>query len=560
MGRLFSNVVGHICLFLLFLCPYAVLGQDITKGVYWAPPQNMEQATTDLYQMSTIGIEAVRMPYTPDESLYTLADSLGLALYQELPFRFLPAGDLVDAIAPAQKILREALSLASRFESTRHFGLAAYSDTSTPSSCAYFEALTEYATTVTNLPVTFYYTTLFVETEECGSFVDMIFVDALDDSDHLAKRHAWYEKHPGTPLAYGAVGTWVKQQPDGTQNGYRQVNSPDFQARYLETSLSTLLEDGIEHPIRALFIYRWRDSYSLTPSPAQDLQAPYAHNYGLLSEGNTPRTAYKVVQGFYTGEQNVFAFLPGEPSPRGNYWIILLIWINLFILSATYAYFPRFRLNIRRYFTARGFFREAISEGRELLVGPNALLFFIFSVAFGLCVVVSLDHLRTTDAFSLLLQWVPPSFQSTVVAFLAQPYLLFIVISGCYGLFLSVWTSGIAALSTRARRSLLPGQSFMLVVWSQWPIVGAMILAGVLNAHPQAQSFIVPLLITISVIIAVGTLATLSDYAAICRIRFIQILIAILINPFFIMLLACTYSCITNADKFFFIIHLLATI
>ena len=150
---------------------------------------------------------------------------------------------------------------------------------------------------------------------------------------------------------------------------------------------------------------------------------------------------------------------------------------------------------VKRYFTAHGFFREAIREGRELLLGPNMLIFLAISSAFGICAIVILDVLRETSAFTLFIQWVPESTRFTIVALLAQPLILFIVMAGSYGLLLSIWTSTLSALSARSRWTLLPGQSFMLVVWSQWPMLLAMIAAGVISSSEQTQLFSMTLIL-----------------------------------------------------------------
>lgn len=509
--------------------------------------------------MKRIGVEAIRTPLIQDERLYQISDSLGLILFQDLPFEYLSTIQLTASLDEGKRTLEAALSIAFRYSSARHFGLTSFSNTSAEASCLFIDELVKLARARYGDRYRFYYSTYFIEQELCSDSVDVVLLDVLNDSDLSEKEVRWANAHPNTPMGLANLGTWIRSSlPDDTgEEGYLLEQSSIYQARFLENTLNEVLINNRGPSSEVVFVYRWRDKRISYPSPAHNLSQPYRHPYGLQASNNEPRQSYKVVQGFYREDQQVFAFQAGKPAASQRQWVTLFIWLNLLILSIAYAYFPRFRLMARRYFTAHGFFREAIREGRELLIGPNILIFIVLSSAFGLCSIVILDIFRKTDAFSLLLRWLPESVSFTIVVLLAQPLLLFVVVSGTYGLLLSFWTSALSAISTRSKWTLLPGQAFMLVLWSQWPLLLAMIGAGVVNtmAQPQLANMAFLLSVALLIFIATGMLFTLRDYWFISKSNALLVTISLIVNPLVILILTLGYYCIQYSDRVLFALH-----
>ena len=559
----FSRYIFIFFLIVAHYCP-GVYAQSTVKGVVWNPPARLENAAQDLLRMKAMGVEAARIPLTQNQELYKLADSLDIALYQDLPFEHLTGKELVQVRDSAKQMLDSALRAASLFSSARHFGLTRYSDTGSPESCAFLEELVAFAKSKYGNHNSFYYATLFIEEEQCTQSVDLVLINGLDESNITDVNNRWHNLYPDIPMGYSAIGTWVLTPFEGENQtyGYLNEHSEEYQARFLETQLNALLYDDASTQPSVLFVYRWRDTRLRYPSPAHNLVQPYRHTYGLLSSGYQSRVAYNIVEGLYTGQQRVFALQPGQSVNQNNEWVILFIWINLFILSVSFAYFPRFRLMVRRYFTAHGFYREAVREGRELLLGPNILLFAVFSSAFGICSIVILEVFRATEVFSMLVRWAPESVRFTMVALLGQPVLLIIVLSGCYGLLLSFWTSTLSALSAGSRHSLLPGQSFMLVTWPQWPLILVMIAAGVIKTleQPYLTSFTLVLAVVLLALVLWSTIKALQDYWFVSRVNPTRLALSIFTNPIYLILIAGIYFCIKYADKLAFISKLIASV
>ena len=105
------------------------------RGVVWDPPADPVQAEATMRQMHAMGVNAIRMPLLRDERLLTLADTLGLHLFQELPLDYLSAEALRDTLGYATRLLELVLNDARAHPSVRHIGLARHSDTSDSTAC-----------------------------------------------------------------------------------------------------------------------------------------------------------------------------------------------------------------------------------------------------------------------------------------------------------------------------------------------------------------------------------------------------------------------------------------
>lgn len=534
-----------------------VLAQP-ARGIVWEPPVNVIRAQSELFDMKESGVEAVRTSLLLDDAFYDIADSLGLQLYQELPFEYLSADALIDTLEYARQLMREAVSWSNRHPSIRHFGLGRFYDTSDPRACRFFDEVIAEARRHSEQTLSFYYSTTFVEDEQCASSLDLMLIDALNESDPNALLDRWRKAHPEGRIGIGALGTWVESLDDD-QDGYRLLNSPAYQARYLEDNLNALLYGPDATNLESIFVYRWRDIRLEYPSISHNLNYPYRHTYGLNTNRGTSRSAYHVVRGIFTDEQRVFAFPVGKEGNPGASWIVLLGWVAIAFLGFGYAYFPRFSPNVMRYFTAHGFYRSAVEEGRELLFGPTALLLVVVMISFGIAGTVILDTVRVTEAFSALVRWLPATPRTTLVALLSNQLVMSLVLGSGFIVAVAVWTSVLSAVTTRNRRRLLPGQSFMLVVWPQWPVILAMVAAIVISTIDKTNAPIWALALFIILVISVliASARALRDFSAITRPSLFQACIAFFGNPFLIIVIIGIYICIQHADKFSFFWHLI---
>lgn len=531
---------------------------QIRRGMVWDPPGNILRAQATLLEMKESGVEVIRMPMLLNSEIYQVADSLGLQIYQDLPLNYLPAGALIDTLEYARQLVREAVSWAGRHTSVRHFGLGRFNDTSNPQACHFFDEVIKEARRYSQKELVFYYSTTFVEDEQCSASVDVIMLDALNEANASMLIERWQASHGESRIGLGALGTWIEAH-EVDKDGYKLLQSPAYQARYLENNLNDLLWERDFKNLEAVFVYRWNDIRLEYPSISHNLSFPYQHTYGLKTNRGTNRAAYHVVKGIFTGKQRVFAFTVGQEGNPDVSWIVLLGWFTIALLGIGYAYFPRFSPNVKRYFAAHGFYKSAVEEGRELLFGPTALLLLIIMISFGIAGTVILDTVRVTEAFSALVRWLPPTPRTTLVALLSKPLIMTLIVGSSFAVAVTLWTSILSAVTARNRRRLMPGQTFMLVVWPQWPVIVAMIAAVVISTLDKTHAPIWALALFIILIFAVliGAARALHDFSSISRPSPVQAGIAFLGNPFFLILMTGLYICVKHADKFSFFWHLI---
>lgn len=513
------------------------------QGIVWTPPDDPTLATAELRALHTLGVEAIRTPLIQRDHLLTLADTLGLQVFQELQLDHLPAAALADTLAYARSQIAQALDRARRHRSARHFGLARHSDTSDARACTFFQAL---AAAVRSLPEgRAYYVSAFIEADRCAEAVDFVLLDALAAPDPARLLRRWRAAHPARPAAIGALGLWVDSQ---APSGLRVPHSPEAQARYLEKHLAVLLADTLAPPY-AVFVYRRADARLPRPSPAHDLTQPYQHNYGLVAADGTPRPANDVVRGFYTGSQTVFAFPPGTAPTPPLPWTLLFGWLVFVLLAACYAFSPRFRYMVPRYFIAHSFYREAIREGRELLLGSSVVLLIALALSAGVLGSIFLEVVRREAAFGLLFDALPEPVQIIGVALLAQPWLLVLLLGSFYALAVALWTS-LLSFASRRRQPLIPGQALMLVLWARWPSPLLMAGAMVVPTLPDEQAL--PLILILAagwIVLTVSALVrTLRDYAAITYSPPALVLTMGLANPLLVLLLLGLVAALATPD------------
>ena len=242
---------------ILFACAgaCATCGQTPLKGVVWdhAAPPTMDE----LVAMRAAGIEAVRLPLMTDLDLYSSADTVGLALFQDLPYAFLAARALDDQYLEARTELLKALVLGSGHPSSKHYGLAVLSDTSDPDACTFMARLAASIRAVQGARS--YYVSAFPAHDQCAEHVDLVLLEARNDPDPTRLINEW---PAATAVGIGALG--VLRRPD--VYGLSQPDSPQSQARYLETHLTSLMQS----PAAAVFVYRWQD-----PAGTRAVLGPY---------------------------------------------------------------------------------------------------------------------------------------------------------------------------------------------------------------------------------------------------------------------------------------------
>ena len=491
---------------LLVLALGSAWGEDRpVQGVVWTPPDVPDAAVHDLEEMQAMGVEAVRAPLIEDERLLAAADTLGIQLYQDVPVAHRSARGLAEASGEASDRLAEAMRRAEAYESARHFGLLQFSDTSDPAACAYVERLAEQVREEGPEESEVYYVTPFIEREQCAAAVDFVLLDGRDAEAPLEQLERWNAAHT-TEAGWARLGTWVN---DDAGPGYRVPRAPEHQARFIENGLSALATAA--ERARAVFVYRWRDY--------EDELNPYGRAYGLHRADESARPAAQVVEGFYTGQQTVFAFPAGEAPQQSYVWLMLLGWATIVAVSLMYAREPRFRRTVGRYFRSHSFYQEVVREGREVL--PGATLSLLAGAALTVMIIgtVAADLYYTAPRVTLAVQVLPEALGAAVAGWLAAPYAFGLVLAGVYFGALVLWTFVLIGIS-RWGTQLSMGQGLMLVVWARWPLV-LLLMAGLVSPtlEPSAGRLVITTTLAAGCVVSLqATIRTLVDYARVADV------------------------------------------
>lgn len=502
---------------------------DPARGMVWTPPAQLEQAQQDLQRMKEIGVTAVRTGLIQREPLLTLADTLGLQLYQELPISYYPDARLRDSLGYARRLLDRALKQARGHPSARHFGLARRSETSDTTACPYFEELARRVHRRGPPGSQAYYLTAFVEKDRCAHTVDAVLLDALNLSEPVALLARWRQPPERPPGGIGALGT---RRELGAPSGLRTAGSAERQARYLETALRGLLADTLSPPPTAVFVYRWRDVQASSSSPAYGLSGSAHYNYGLLGPEEEEQPVFDVVRGFYTGRQHVFAFESGSASPTSWPWLTLLAWGALLLLGSAYSFVPRLHRMMPRYFRTPGFYREAVREGGSALLTTASVLLVVLALSVGIMASASLQLVSEQNVFVLLLQRLPIVTPKVIVSLLPRPWLLALLIGGGFAALVISWAFVLSLLS-RGYYVLSPVQTLVLVLWPRWMylvlMIGALVIATL--SAPTALFALLGLVACWGLVVIVATLRTAYDYQKVVRAPLWVSIVAVLVSP-----------------------------
>lgn len=468
-------------------------------GVVWQQPEDLADALRDLRAMRDAGVQAVRTDLITRAPVLRMADVFGLAVYQDLDVADLPAVRLTDTLAYARRELEAALELAQRHPSAKAFGLARFPDTSTPAACAYFESLADIVRREGPANTQTYYLSRFVEDDACSGTVDFVLLDARGrDPAGLVRR---WQAEQEMPVGVGAFGVTVE---DGIEGGYRTPRSQAAQARCFEDGLRALTR--LQTAPVAVFAFRWRDA----------VEAPF----GLLNAEDQARRAFDVVEGFYTGEQEVFAIDAGEtPVAREDApTFVLLGWLVALVLAAMLWLAPRFRQIAPRYFSRHENYRETLQRGRGIEGWATFGLAVVLALAAGITGAVILHAAADTDVLAALVGGLEPLAQARVLRVLAAPLLAGLLVGLIYLIWVLLNMLWLFALAGRTHR-IRPGQALTLAAWSRWPVFVLMLAAVLVAVQPEASVRGVPFLLLAWLAIEfVAGVRMLFDFARVARV------------------------------------------
>jgi len=493
-------------------------------GVVWSPPDALGPALRTLSRIHAAGATAIRLTALPAaDTIFARADTLGLALYVDLPVSYASASTLSDALSGAQSTLDRIRVLARRHPSVQYVGLAQNVDTTVPAACS---VLQEWTTHLHDAPAslhTYYVTPFSASSDRCTDAVDLSLLDTRGLPHPVDHWREWAGQSRQAGL--GALGTWTR--PDAG-SGLEAPHSAERQARYLEQALTSLLSEP--NPPPALFVSRWRDR----PHP------PLAdRDYGLHDRSGTRRPAAAVVEGIYTGSQRVFAFASGVAPPSAPHRLLLFGWGLIALLAVLYAQSPFMKRTAVRYFGARGFYQDAVQKGRDIKPGMNATLLLLVGSALGVITLLLTRMAAAAPVSEHVVAALAPPLSGVLARGLSEPGLAGAAVGGLTLLLLIGWTVGLV-LVARRETTFSFSQGLMLVAWPCWPVLPGLIVALVTATHPPISPDLLAVLLLGGglLTIAAVTIRVLHDYGHVTGTSTAQVVALILPSP--LVLLALT--------------------
>ena len=462
------------------------------QGIVWTPPAASGPALHQLNRIDAIGATAVRLTRLPSrDTLFARADSLGLALFVDLPVSFVPAASLHDSLRAARPQLERLRRLSERHPSIRAVGLAHGGNTTRPTACTVLADWTDRLQAWSRSPATYYVTPFSPAADRCGNAVDRVLIDVRGQAAPLAAYERWRET--GVPVGIGALGTWVRST---APRGLRVPHSPERQARHLETALGTLLDTTQTTP--PVFVHRWQDRAN-APLPMR--------RYGLRTRTDSLRPAAGVVEGFYRDVQRVFAFPHGTAPSRTPLGPLLVTWIIVGLLGGLYARNPFVRQTVGRYFAAPGFYRDAVRKGREVHVPETLLLLGVVGAAVGLIATLTARIAAVQPVTGPLFDALPAAVAASIAAGLAQPALTGGFVGGLSVIVLGGWALLLVG-TARLDGPFTIGQGLMLVTWPCWPTLPGLLIALVAATDPPVSPGLLGLVLVVGGLLTVLVVST----------------------------------------------------
>ncbi|MEF8938869.1 MAG: hypothetical protein V5A22_03420 [Salinivenus sp.] len=492
----------------------------------WRPPSASGPALRQLRRIAATGATALRLVGPlPADPVFARADTLGLALFVDLPVAYVSAAALRDSLRAARPVLERLRRLAGQHPSLRAVGLARGANTSAPAACAPLRTWTQKIQDWSSSPSTYYVTPFPASADRCGAAVDRVLLDTRARPDPAARLSRWQAADAATGL--GALGTWVRP---GVGTGLRVPHSPERQARYLETALNNVI--GRSSPPAPVFVYRWRDG---------DRPALPTRRHGLRAADGTARPAARVLEGVYRGTQRVFAFPDGATPSRTPLVPLLLGWGILGLLGGLYTQSSFVRQTLSRYFTAHGFYRDAVREGRDVGRIETLLLLGAVGAAMGIIGALAARLAAPQVETGLFVEALPSALQSPLGAALAHPAATGLVVGGGSVVLLFGWGLLLVAVA-RLERPFTAVQGIVLVTWPCWPALLGMMVALVAATDPPASPGVLGLVLFVG---GLGTTAAVSarvlrDFWAVSRVDLPWVFVLALPSPLVLLGVAAT--------------------
>jgi len=261
-----------------------------------------KEIESDLALLKSLGANAIYFSQIPNPLWQQYADSLGVLVLINLPFRYAPTSLLLNPkiLENTDALLRETIQATKFSPSVIGYGFGGGLNVSTPNLDVYLERLYALAKKQSQM-LTFFSPKSFAPSD-LYRYCDFLAANALNlrvEEFESYLKAARTLKKPVVITSYG-----VYAEPNN-HNGYSDVHSLEYQAKFLMDSFKMFERlNESERWIAGSFVESLCDyRLSFPPILNADNPDPYLATTGLVSFTREKKLAFEMVKSLYAGER-----------------------------------------------------------------------------------------------------------------------------------------------------------------------------------------------------------------------------------------------------------------
>lgn len=495
----FRSVTVQECRFLLNGQPFTLKGISLHEDhPKFGSATNYETMERDIVAIKNLGVNAVRFGhYPPHPYMLNLCDRYGLFVLEEIPVSAVPADILTDEryLEIAENYLREMITRDRYHPSVLAWGIGNEFDSAEPKARTYVSHMHDVVRSLDHRPV--YYASRMIMNDTCADLVEIAAVNAYcDDINQLRTLlETWKKRHPRQPVLLTGYGKAV--QPNN-RSGYSDPLSIDTQTKYLVDHYRAIQQSEIA----GSFIWTFSDWRGDRPVLGVGTDDQYLYTMGVVAYDRDRRLSYDAVRALYTGEK-VPAVSLGDYSDKKPIFYIVYGLILLIVFAFSFNLFRRFRENVIRALVRTYNFYADVRDQRIFSYIQTTVVGIIVAATLALVMSNILYFFRGNSALDYVLAhliiW--DELKAVVDSLIWNPIAFTIYFTILFFIVLLVVASLLRLGVAFVQKRIYFSDAYLTTIWSSLPIVLLIPVGMVLYRIMQTESYIVPLLGMIIVIL-----------------------------------------------------------
>ncbi len=292
-----------------------------------------KEIESDFALIQSLGANAIYFNQVPNPLWQHYADSLGVLILINLPFRYAPTSLLLNSkiLENADALLRETISATKFSPSVIGYGFGGGLNISNPNLDVYLERL--YTLSKKQSQNLTFFAPKFFTPSDCYRYCDFLAANTLNlrvDEFESYLKEARALKKPVVITSYG-----VYAEPNN-HNGYSDEHSLEYQAKFLMDSFKMFERlNESERWIAGSCISSLRD-YRLSFAPILNAEnpEPYLATSGLVTFSREKKLSFEMVKSLYAGER---VYNPPIGKAEAEFSPFLILSSVLLVVAFVYA-------------------------------------------------------------------------------------------------------------------------------------------------------------------------------------------------------------------------------